>query len=238
MKVSHATTTHAMRNLRLLMEAYVGSELPHWDTYAAQSTIVRLKPGDVLFSAGELHPYVYYIERGLLKAQLKVDSGRRWATMFFSEEGEVMASMPALAPQGLQRAVSRNLHPRALALQSAASGQSIHTVTALEHCVLLKGSFQVVDQLARKYPEWSQLLAALAVMYATTLQIDGAWLRGTPEQRYRDLLEEHPGLIDRVTQRDLANYLNITNVALSRIAKRVRTDDDTTTTPDLEADLG
>lgn len=223
MKVSNATAAHAMRGLRLLMEAYVGSEIPHWETFAAQATVVRLNPGEVLFSAGELHPYVYYIERGLLKAQIQVDSGRRLATMFFSEEGEVMASMPALATQGLQRAVSRGLHPRVHALQAAASGQSIHTVTALEPCVLLKGPFQVVEQLSRKYPEWAQLITALAVMYATTLQVDAAWLRGTPEQRYRALLDDHPGLIDRVTQRDLANYLNITSVALSRIAKRVRT---------------
>lgn len=224
MKVSNATTAHAMRGLRLLMEAYVGRELPHWDTFASQTAVIRLEPGQVLLSAGEVHPYVYYVERGLLKAQMKVDSGQRWATMFFSEEGEVMASMPALATQGLQRAVARGLHPRVPALKAAASGQGVHTITALEPCVLLKGPFQVIEQLSGKYQEWSQLVTALAVMYATTLQVDAGWLRGTPEQRYRSLLEEHPGLIDRVTQRDLANYLNITSVALSRIAKRVRSD--------------
>jgi len=43
------------------------------------------------------------------------------------------------------------------------------------------------------------------------------------------LLTEHPGLVNRVTQRDLANFLNITDVALSRIAKRVRNEGVTAT---------
>lgn len=231
MKVSDATSAHAMRGVRLLMEAYVGGELPHWDVFASQARIIRLEPGQTLFSAGEPHPYVYYIERGLMKAQMGVDGGRRQATVFFSEEGEVMASMPSLAVPGIQRALSRGLHPRVPALQAAASGTSVHTVTALEPCVLMKGPFRVIEQLALQHIEWSQLVTALVVMYATTLQIDTAWFRGTPEQRYRDLLTEHPGLIDRVTQRDLANYLNITSVALSRIAKRVRSEEVSQTQP-------
>ena len=69
-------------------------------------------------------------------------------------------------------------------------------------------------------------------MHATTLQADAGWLRSTPEQRYRSLLKEHPGLVQRITQRDLASFLNITDVALSRIAKRVRGDALTVMTAD------
>ena len=65
-------------------------------------------------------------------------------------------------------------------------------------------------------------------MHATTQQADAGWLRATPEQRYRSLLREHPGLVQRVTQRDLASFLNITDVALSRIAKRVAEEPDRT----------
>jgi putative heme degradation protein len=74
-------------------------------------------------------------------------------------------------------------------------------------------------------------------MHATTLQADAGWLRSTPEQRYRSLLKEHPGLVQRITQRDLASFLNITDVALSRIAKRVRGDALTVmTADDLDVD--
>jgi hypothetical protein len=69
----------------------------------------------------------------------------------------------------------------------------------------------VVDHLANQHVAWARLVASIAAMHAITLQSDIAWLRNTPEQRYRDLLAEHPGIVSRVTQRDLANFLNITD---------------------------
>ena len=41
----------------------------------------------------------------------------------------------------------------------------------------------------------------------------------TAEQRYRALIEQSPELIKRVTQNDLAKYLGVTAVGLSRIKK-------------------
>jgi CRP-like cAMP-binding protein len=233
MNVADASTAHALRSLRLLLEAYASSgELPQWEAAAAQIRVVRLEPGAVLFRAGEAHPYVYFVQRGLLKSQMKVDGGRRLATVFFSEEGEIMASLPALSMDGAQRALARSLHPRTRTLNVAAEAQSIYTMTALEPCLLLRLPFATINQLAAKHAAWARLIATVSGLHATTLQMDVAWLRGTPEQRYRDLLAEQPGLIDRVTQRDLANFLNITSVALSRIAKRVR--DESEIMPDAE----
>ena len=59
-------------------------------------------------------------------------------------------------------------------------------------------------------------------MHAATLQADAAWLRGSAEQRYRQLLELNPALVQRVTQRDLASFLNVTEASLSRIVKRIK----------------
>lgn len=41
------------------------------------------------------------------------------------------------------------------------------------------------------------------------------------EDRYRLLIERSPELLDRVKQKDIARYLGITPVALSRIRKRM-----------------
>jgi len=222
--VEDAVTGHALRSLRLLLEAYAAAELPQWDLFAANVKMVRVEPGNVLFSAGEIHPYVYFVQSGLLKAQMSIEGGRRAATVFFPEPGDVLASMTALGMEGVRRAAIRGLHPRSSTIQAAVEAETIHTVIALESSLLARVSFRVIDHLATQHLAWSRLIAAISVMHATTLQADVAWLRSTPEQRYRDLLTEHPGLVSRVTQRDLANFLNITDVALSRIAKRVRND--------------
>ncbi|WKF85025.1 Crp/Fnr family transcriptional regulator [Lacticaseibacillus pantheris] len=44
----------------------------------------------------------------------------------------------------------------------------------------------------------------------------------SPVDRYRSLLSEHPELVARVPQYELASYLGITSVSLSRIRQRVK----------------
>lgn len=216
-----AATGHALRSLRLLLEAYSGAELPQWDLFAANVRTVRVESGGVLFTIGDVHPYVYFVQHGLLKAQLITDGGRL-ATVFFPEDGDVLASLTALGMEGVRRSVARQLHPRSAALEAAAAARAIHTVTAIEPSLLVRVAFRVVEHLANQHVAWARLVASVAVMHATSLQADASWLRSTPEQRYRTFLDESPALASRLTQRDLANYLNITDVALSRIAKRVR----------------
>lgn len=45
-------------------------------------------------------------------------------------------------------------------------------------------------------------------------------IKDTPQQRYEELLREHPTIIQRVPQHYIASYLGITPVSLSRIRNR------------------
>lgn len=45
-------------------------------------------------------------------------------------------------------------------------------------------------------------------------------IKNTPQQRYEELLKEHPYIIQRVPQHYIASYLGITPVSLSRIRNR------------------
>jgi CRP-like cAMP-binding protein len=215
-----AASGHVLRSIRLLLEAYAGTELPEWDAFVRTLHSNHLDPGDVLFSAGERHPFVYFVEQGLLKAQITNARGRP-VIAFFSEEGEILASMPALAPEGVRQVALRNLHPRARDLQAAVDGLSVHTVTAIEPSVVHRCDFRVIDRLGSRYIAWARVASAVSMTYAITLQADAATLRSSPEQRYRQELELHPDLLERVSRKDLASYLAVTDVALSRIARRV-----------------
>ncbi len=221
MNTDSATTAHAMRSLRLLLEAYAGCELPQWESFASNVKFLRVEPGTVLYGVGDHHPYIYFVQRGLLKAQILVE-GEKLSTVFFPEEGDVLATLSAMGIEGVRRVAARGLHPRSDTLRSAIEAESMHTVTAIEPSLLVRANYRVIDHLASQHLQWARLTSTIALIHATTLQADAGWLRTTPEQRYRSLLREHPGLVQRVTQRDLANYLNVTDVALSRIAKRVR----------------
>jgi len=216
-----AASGHAMRGLRLLLEAYASADLPQWDLFASNVRSLYVPAGSVLFSAGEAHPYVYFIQRGFLKAQMFDTSGRA-ATVFFPEEGDILASMSAFGAEGIRRVASRGLHPRSRALQAAIDKESLHTVIAIENSLVQRVNFRVIEHLSSQYLQWGRLTTTIALMHATVLQADAVWLRGSAEQRYRQLVETNPGLVKRVTQRDLASYLNVTEASLSRIVKRVR----------------
>ena len=45
-------------------------------------------------------------------------------------------------------------------------------------------------------------------------------IKNTPQQRYEELLKEHPSIIQRIPQHYIASYLGITSVSLSRIRNR------------------
>jgi CRP-like cAMP-binding protein len=216
---------HVLRSMRLLLEAYAGSELPEWEGFARSLRSLRVDAGDTLFAAGDVHPFVYYVEEGLLKAQMLNARGRP-IIAFFSEEGDVLASMPALAPEGVRQVAKRHLHPREEVLKPAVDGISIHTLVAIQPSLVHRFDYRVVDQLSTRHVAWGRMSNAISMMYAITLQADVAALRNSPEQRYRLMLSTQPDLVDRISRRVLASYLNVTDVALSRIAKRVQADPD------------
>lgn len=60
--------------------------------------------------------------------------------------------------------------------------------------------------------------------YAITLQADAVSLRTRPSSATANCWRAGPNWIERISRRDLAAYLAVTDVALSRIAKRVSTD--------------
>ena len=47
-----------------------------------------------------------------------------------------------------------------------------------------------------------------------------AHIKDSPEQRYRELLAQHPEIVLRVPQHYIASFLGITSVSLSRIRNR------------------
>jgi DNA-directed RNA polymerase specialized sigma subunit len=48
-----------------------------------------------------------------------------------------------------------------------------------------------------------------------------SYIRDTPQQRYLNLLEQKPQLIQRVPQHYIASYLGISSVHLSRIKNKL-----------------
>ncbi len=207
--------------LRLAFETYAGFALPEWEAVRSTVTELRLKTGDVLIADGSTHPYAYLLVRGMMKLHDTAPDGRV-RILAFREENEFVASISALRPHGVRRIYELGLDSSAADLEEAVSGVSRSTTTAIEPSQLLRFDFRAVTDLAQRHLEWSQLLLTYFYTHILHVQADAYQARSqTAEQRYRLLLERHPRWVARIKQRDLASYLGITEVGLSRIASRV-----------------
>jgi CRP-like cAMP-binding protein len=65
------------------------------------------------------------------------------------------------------------------------------------------------------------LIEALLRMTAAGMQREAGLVQRSAEQRYRELLQKQPQIIDAVPLRQIAAWLGITPVALSRIRRRM-----------------
>jgi CRP-like cAMP-binding protein len=99
---------------------------------------------------------------------------------------------------------------------------STHFLECLEDTVTVESS---PDQEARTLAEYPQLKAvclAMSEIMAEKLQENLARYRtSTPEERYKDLVERRPDLLQRIPQYQIASYLGVKPESLSRIRRRL-----------------
>lgn len=87
---------------------------------------------------------------------------------------------------------------------------------------MLRLDYRVIERLSRRHGAWADVHSAFLWTYIEGFASLNEGQHMTVETRYRTLLERRSNLVARVSQRDLASHLGVTESALSRIAKRVR----------------
>jgi CRP-like cAMP-binding protein len=189
-----STTTQSM------FEAFAGGPLPRWPEFASHVRLIAVEAGGTVFMQGAEHPYVYVVRRGLIKNVYLRDTGDSWIKSF-SCEGGFFASIASLKP----------------------GGRTSFSAACVEDSELERIPFEVIAPLADSELAWSTVMRkALAIFADRKEQRERDLLTLTPEDRYRAVLAQQPDLERRITQKDLAAYLGITPVGLSRIVRRVK----------------
>ncbi|RKS97507.1 Crp/Fnr family transcriptional regulator [Chryseobacterium defluvii] len=95
------------------------------------------------------------------------------------------------------------------------------TYEALEETTMFLLNYNELEESIKDYPN----IASLLLMYWKKTAMDiysnfYSFLRLTPEERYLQLLNQNSKLILRVKSKDLATYLGMHPVSLSRLKKR------------------
>jgi CRP-like cAMP-binding protein len=185
--------------LRTLAEA-AGVDLPDVDMAQRAVRVIELKPRDFAFRERESHCFVYRVREGLLKQFYTTADGDDWIKSF-TAEGDVFA-----CPFALLR-----------------SQPTTFSAQAIEPSLVEQIDFKVIERLASESSEWQRLLRhAIEELALIKLQRERELLTLSAEALYREFARKQPKLTERLPQKDLAAYLGVTAVGLSRIVRRTR----------------
>lgn len=159
---------------------------------------LSLGRGEHLFRQGDTSGSVYVLREGLLKAYYLSDDGREKIKSFI-QPGELIASLAAVYTG-----------------EDCSFG-----VVCLEPSLIVELDFDaLLAETRRDLVLAAEMLEHLLDFSMKKERREREFLTDSAETRYRVLMGRSPELFDQVTQKDIARYLGITPVALSRIRKR------------------
>lgn len=160
--------------------------------------LVTIAKGQCLFEMGQVHPYLYVIRHGCVKNIYRQPDGQEWIQDFLSD-GAFFGSVTALVP----------------------GGQCSYACEAVQDSVLERLDYAWIERTAAHDPPWRAALLNGWKDYALRKEWrEHDLLTLSPEARYRAFVDKNPSLAQRVPLQDLARYLGITPVSLSRIRRR------------------
>jgi len=169
-----------------------------WDDLAPYFHPQQVAAGKTLVQAGEVANTIYFINTGALRLWYN-DDGRDISVQFFFENQMVAAYQSLITQQ-----------PSSLSLVTFAPSE-LMTLAADD-----------LLQLRQRYPQLDQvIMSQLSTRFIDYMAYFLVRIKDSPEQRVQSILTNEPELFERVPKQDIASYLGITPVSLSRILKRL-----------------
>lgn len=115
-------------------------------------------------------------------------------------------------------------HEHSMSLRTILNGDGArYMVESVEETQLLCIDYRDLMRVTIKNPQFHtayRFFAESAIMNLL-VRIDNFVLK-SPEERYMDLMKERPDIFSRISAKDIAYFLGITPVSLSRLRRRVQ----------------
>lgn len=166
---------------------------------AEMMTVEEVKKDTILVKEGQLCNSCFFVLKGCLR-QFILDDGLEKTIALYTEEQAV------------------NYY------SNQGEGQKSHSyLTAVEDTVVLIGNPAKDQAIYARFPVLGNITHKMMESdFGKTQNSFAKFMTSSPEERYLNLLEERPELLQRVPQTIIASYLGITPESLSRIRRRIR----------------
>tara|TARA_R110000765_G_scaffold222003_1_gene326096 strand:- start:20163 stop:20738 length:576 start_codon:yes stop_codon:yes gene_type:complete len=160
--------------------------------------IISFEKGTILLREGQISRDSYFVIEGCVRKYYIIDGEER--TTEFYVEDESLAS-----------------------LQSYTNKTPVnHYFECVEDCRLAILNYDKEQELFERVPKYEALCRmSMENDFGEQQEALAKFITSSPEERYKNLLETRPDLLQRVPQYHLASYLGVKPESLSRIRKRL-----------------
>lgn len=156
------------------------------------------KKKTVMIESGEVANEVFFVVKGCIRLYCWKD-GTELSTYFFTEN---------MFAGTYDSFISRK--PTRVAMET------------LEDTSVLALSYQSLEELYKVFPKMNEFIRkSIEQRFVILHDLFTSYLLNSPEERYINLLNENPELLNRIPQHLVASFLGVTPVSLSRIRNRV-----------------
>ena len=170
-----------------------------WAFCESKLTVRRLRKGALMLKEGEICRNVSFVNYGLIRIYHLVEGKEK--IIEFCNENNYMADY------------------RSFLLQEPA----LTYLQALEDTEVVDTSFEGLQDIYQHVPEANFLGRRIAEeLFIDMCRRTTSDAHETIDERYNNLIDQQPWLLQRVPQYMIASYLGITPQALSRIKRRIR----------------
>ncbi|MNK05085.1 Cyclic nucleotide-binding domain protein [compost metagenome] len=168
------------------------------DGIVATLTIKKFPKGAILLREGEISMEAYFVLEGCVRQYFMIE-GEEKTNNFFSEEQWVIS------------------------VNSMANNQpSKHFLECCEDCTLVVGNREKEEALYKQFPKLETISRrVMEKVFAEQQELSGSYFTDSPEERYLNLIQTRPGLLQRIPQYMIASYIGVKPESLSRIRKRL-----------------
>jgi CRP-like cAMP-binding protein len=176
---------------------YVSLTEEEKDAIVSLDIFRSVKKGTILLSEGQKSKDSYFVLKGCIRTYYLID-GVEKTTSFYTE-------MDAITPSCV---ISKT--------------PSEYFISCVEDSILTVSNSDMEAEVNRKFPKFEIMCRMLSEELLARQRIDfDEFKTSSPEQRYLNLLQSRPDLIQRVPQHQLASYLGIKPQSLSRLRARI-----------------
>lgn len=175
--------------------------LPHTSKRILKNNITEVfhTKGHILLRADKVEERIYFIKKGILRAYSNTMDNE--ITFWFGKEGDTVISMKSYVS-----------HQKGYEDIELLEDCELYTLKTLDLQTLFHQDIHIANW-GRKFAERE--------LVKTEERLISRQFR-TAAQRYKELLIDNPGLIQRVQLGHIASYLGITQVSLSRIRAEIK----------------